>query len=407
MPSFRPHHALFLLLLLLPLSEAGKNIAALLLILSFLWRLRAPDSVRRGWGLSDALLLAWLAACVIVAVHGKLTYGTPIGGLGDWFRMLAVAWIVSRLHLDAPTRRRLLGVFAAALTIAIARGWQDYWSGQTAVLTLTEIGHENHAAIFLLIAWGWLTAEMIAAGRPGLRLLYGAAVPLNLLIALSLLFTQSRAALVGLIAAALLLAWLSGLRRLVSKHPARTGLALGGLVLVLAIFPPPALQKHLDWQQRYDTELSPREKIWNFAAELWRKEPLLGLGLDSFSRFDHQAIRAQVTAAEGDFDPQRYQPYDHPHHLYLTWLVSGGLLLFGAGTAFFAYLLWLLWRTRRRRCDPDAQAVRLAAAAATLSVLLVGLMNTTLHHEHGLLSFILFGLLIARAHSTPPDHFAS
>lgn len=400
MPRLRPFHALSLLLLLLPLSEAGKNIATLLLLLTFAWHFRDRERVHSGWGLSDGLLSGWLLVGVAVAVHGHLRYATPLGGLGDLFRMLAVGWVVSRLRLDAPSRRRLLGVFAVGLGLAILRGWHAFLTSDATVVTLSEIGHQNHAAIYLLIAWGWLSAEMLAAGRGGLRLLYGFALPLNFAIILTLLYTQSRAALVGLIAGALLLAAMSGLRRLISERPAISGLAVGGLIVTLAIFPPPALQKHLDWLQRYGAELSPREKIWNFAAELWRKDPILGLGLEAFSRFDLADIEAQVMQREGAFQPERYQPYVHPHHLYWTWLVSGGLLLFAAGLAFFAAVLWLLWKTRRYRRDPDANAVWLTAAVTVLSVLLVGLMNTTLHHEHGLLSYILIGFLLGRGRTS-------
>jgi O-antigen ligase len=91
--------------------------------------------------------------------------------------------------------------------------------------------------------------------------------------------------------------------------------------------------------------------------------------------------------------------FPHGHSLYLNSLAERGLV--GVLPLAAVLIAWPVWLVRRRPRPSDGDYDWLlwgAAAGAWLVTVLAGLVNTTLHHEHGLLAAIFLGLWLARAH---------
>jgi O-antigen ligase len=98
-------------------------------------------------------------------------------------------------------------------------------------------------------------------------------------------------------------------------------------------------------------------------------------------------------------DPARRAFYPHGHSLYLNTLAERGVI--GALPLFAVLVAWALslWRYRPARVAPALDWVLWGGAAGALLVTVtVGLVNTTLHHEHGLLAVLLLGLWLARVY---------
>jgi O-antigen ligase len=107
-------------------------------------------------------------------------------------------------------------------------------------------------------------------------------------------------------------------------------------------------------------------------------------------------VRAWRAEAGKDYDEARYVRFPHAHNLFVNALAERGTLGFAALVAVLA--AWLVALVRRRPRPADADIAWLAwsgAAGAWIISIGVGMVNTTLHHEHGLLAALLLGLWLS------------
>lgn len=376
---------LLLTVITLPFSEGVKNIALVLCVLAVLWP-------ARGRPAAGALLPAWLLLLASAALS-SLTAAVPADswkGVIDPLRLTLFYLAGADLLRAARWRGRALatawwsGVAAALWGLAVwgaagwrilqqTGGWRDphqwKWMLTQNHLEILSLGQFNHTAIYLalvlLIPLGRWTADGAWRKRE-----VAAALP----VLAAVILTTSRAAF-GI--------WcLCALAALVYRRCWRL-LAAGALLLLLLA----GVLLRADWTPDKVFSLQSlhmRVAIWKNAATVAAAHPLLGIGLNHFGKVDFAALGS---AAEGRAD--------HVHNLYLNTLVQQGgagllALLLLAGCAARA-----LWRTRRR------EAAWLTAAGAWVLTFGIGMFNTTLHHEHGLLFCLLLAAGLAAAETDP------
>jgi O-antigen ligase len=368
---------LLALCIFLPLYEAPKNLAWLAYALVWLAnRVRGRDFGGR-WDLWDTLILAWLASGFIVAPFAAL-HGNEWRAPFDIVRNAGVLWMVKRSRLTERETRALLAALVVSVLAGLAMAYAQLWSGATGRLELNSVGHVNHTAIYLAIMLG-LCAAWLFVGRQ--RIVAGAG---TLLLLVSLFVAASRSGvLAGLLTLAVLaLAWWPRSRlpaALVAAVLVATGLlgVLGGAEV---------FEKHAESVQA-GRALNFREQAWNLAASTWQQHPWFGVGMDNFAL----ASRELETQQLRDLMP-------HAHNLYLNTLAERGMV--GAAPLAAVLAVWGLWLFRRRPRVADAGQDWLlwgAAAAAWVVTVVVGTVNTTLHHEHGLLAALLLGLWLPRS----------
>jgi heme A synthase len=104
-------------------------------------------------------------------------------------------------------------------------------------------------------------------------------------------------------------------------------------------------------------------------------------------------IKPYIIADKGVFDSKLYRSSSHAHNVFFTYLVSGGLLIFSIFAWFWLYVIWVIIKLIIRR---ENEWIVLSAIGVVLVNLGIGLVNTTLHHEHAILSMYVLGLLIAQ-----------
>ncbi len=73
--------------------------------------------------------------------------------------------------------------------------------------------------------------------------------------------------------------------------------------------------------------------------------------------------------------------------------MSGGLLIFSIFAWFWFYIAWVIIKLITRR---ENEWIVLSSIGVVLVNLGIGWVNTTLHHEHAILSMFVLGLLIAQ-----------
>jgi O-antigen ligase len=110
-------------------------------------------------------------------------------------------------------------------------------------------------------------------------------------------------------------------------------------------------------------------------------------------------VHAWVTA-RGETYNVAFLAGSHAHNLYLNTLAERGLAGFALLTALLAAWTWSLLRALPHPRDPPVVWLVWSGAASALAAIAgIGLFNTTLHDEHGVLAMLLLGAWLGRLRS--------
>lgn len=389
----------------LPLLEAPKNLAWLGYAAAWLAnRVRARDFGGRwdGW---DTLFALWIASGFVVAVAAQLGEfrGGEWGGAMDLLRYASIGWLVKRGGYDARVQRWALGALVVSALLGLAIGYARMWSGigKSGTLQLYSVGHVNHSAIYVAIVLGVWAAWLFAAYRdwPRATRLLGASVFAILFVALA--STASRAAVGAGMAALVVLAAAWWPR---SRAPLATVAAAIGLVVAGAAFLGTDLVQKQEQYEARGNPLSHRDTNWRTGMAAWKRQPWFGIGMDNYSQLTAERLRAWQAEEGKPFDPATFVYFPHAHSLYVNTLAERGIFGFAA---LFAVLGAWGWGLARGRPGPgasqDTWMLWGASASGLVVTLAAGLLNTTLHHEHGILAALLLGLWAGRARGALPS----
>jgi len=383
------------LALFLPLAEAPKNLAWLGYSAAWLAnRGRARDFGGR-WDLWDTLIALWIASGFLAAAFAGL-HGSEWRGAGDLARYTGILWMVKRGGYSWRERRWVLSALVLSTVIGLAVGYGRMWSGigKSGTLQLHSVGHVNHTAIYLAIVLGLCAAWLFARWRAWSRARRTLALAVLLAVLASLVVTASRGAIgVGLAMLPLLaLAWWPRW-----KVPAIGSVAVVTLTAAVAVgFGAEVVRKQAR-NVAADDVLASRDGIWRMGLAAWERYPWFGIGMDNYSRITHERVRAWRAEAGKDYDESHYVRFPHAHSIYLNTLAERGVV--GAAALLAVLAAWLAWLIRRRpRPEAEDREWLLwgGAASAWLVTVGAGTVNTTLHHEHGILAALLLGLWLAR-----------
>jgi len=389
---------LSLMILSLPSLEAPKNIFLIMFVITALFR-----RFRTGW--VDALdSWSWIFFAIVgTGLLSTIFAGMP--SLGEWngyrvlLTMISVAWLVSIAGYSEKEISWLFGLtIASTIPPLLWGGYELYFLQTKQFLQLHSVGHVNHSAIYLTMIFGaslgWmmvLWARLTLANKI-LMLLTSSTFFISLIIG------QSRAAFgVALLIAFLLIALLKGERRF------KIGVIglLASLSFLAIAFNAEIVNKELT-QERNNDFLSGRDKVWNVSLEAARFHPLLGIGMSNWKYITQEDIRKSLESRGKSYNPQDY--YTHPghsHSLYLTALVDRGVV--GLATTILFMIFWLrhLIITFRYANSSRVGAFLWSGSFSAWMVTFgIGLVNTTFHHEHGILAclFLAFYLSWCKGH---------
>lgn len=369
--------ALVLLGLALPLTVAGANFAWGLVLAALLvraWSGNAPAwSAARGprW----TPLWLYLAAAVLTALFGMDTARSILSLRQDahklWlYALFSVAWAAEP---GAPALFGLALGFAAAALVGACQALGAYaadgpWVRAHAFVHPVTFGVQ--ACIGLLGVFCFLAGPQEPLGRPAYR---RAAWILGALLALALILSNTRGALLGLTA---------GLAALGVAVPALRRKAFIGLLAVpvaflimertyatrslLAEFP------ELNYSTLSSSARSPqylRLILWKAAWRMGLDHPWTGVGPNNFRA-------AFPTYQSGPVDG-REASWGSAHNLYLHQFAERGSI----GLAALASVLGALWWTALERVRRDPDAWNLWAFGATTAFLAVNLTEVAFQTE--------------------------
>lgn len=386
----------------LPLLEAPKNLAWLGYAAAWLVnRMRSRDFGGRwdGW---DTLFALWIASGFIVAIAAQFGEfrGGEWGGAMDLLRYGSIAWLVKRGGYAPREQRWVVGALVLSTLVALAVGYVRMWTGigKSGTLQLYSVGHVNHSAIYIAMVLGVWAAYLFAFQRewPRAMRLAGTAVFAILFVALAT--TASRAAVGAgvLVLIVLAVAWWPRSRVPLAVVAASSAAIIAGAALLGAEL----VQK----QEQYEAKgnpLSHRDTNWRTGFTAWKHNPWFGIGMDNYSQLTSERLQAWHAEDGTPFDPARFVYFPHAHSLYMNTLAERGIFGFAAFLAVFAAWAWSLARDRPRLPSSGDWMLWGASASGLVVTLAAGLLNTTLHHEHGILAALLLGLWVGRARRDP------
>jgi hypothetical protein len=391
---------LLFLVFFLPSFEALKNISALLFVLSWFYVAKRNNDWGGKWQIIDTILLLWILGDIIISINAVITHQLPGDNFRDILRFILVGWALSRTNFSNARNTQLVIV---ALVSVITSLIYSYISGNGELKELYSVGHINHTAIYLLISYS-ISLTFLLFNFNKLYSYQKIIIALTTIIFfLTTIDTDSRAAFGGLIVVSLV-----NFTYLIAKAR-KLYLTLGVFVLygLIGIFfitnPPTALERIFyifGPGQKIERENifkdNARYKINQLSYYAFKKNPLLGIGFGNFSQIKTIDIKEEVIKNKGVFDPNNFLRSAHTHNVYYNYLVSGGLLIFSIFTWFWLYIFWIIYKLRK--IIENDWIVACSASVAFIN-LAIGFFNTTLHHEHAILSMFVFGLLISEYRS--------
>ncbi|HUN68445.1 MAG TPA: O-antigen ligase family protein [Burkholderiales bacterium] len=386
----------------LPLQEFWKSATLLAYLLVWLANRLRAGSIGSHWGWWDALVVAWIGSAYLAAAFAGLD-GSAWAKTGDVAKLALLLWLVMRSGYSARELRWVLGALVVSNLIGLLHGYWRMWSGagKSGNLQLYSVGQVNHTAIYIAMMFGvcvsWLFARW-REWRPDLRM---AALAITVFVFASLVVTASRGAIgVGMLLAVLLaLAWWPRWR----APFAASAIAMAVAGVLLVGFGAEVVKKQAK-DAAEENVLAFRDGIWRMGFAAWEKYPWFGVGKDNYGLITHDLVRSWRAEAGKDYDPSRYVRFPHAHNLYVNTLAERGIVGFAGLAALLVAWLAALLRYRPRPEAEDSDWLLWGGAASAWIVTSgVGMVNTTFHHEHGLLAVLLLGLWL----STLPAHRAS
>jgi hypothetical protein len=390
---------LYAFALVLPMLEAPKNLLWVLYAVLWIANRARAGSFGGAWTGWDTAILAWVASGYGAAAFAGLHNSEWLSAF-DILRYGSVLWMLKRSGYEPAALNRLLLCIVAGTAAALVRGGYELWvTKEHGTLGLNSVGHVNHSAIYVAIAFVAVLAWTRAAWRSTsfAKRLLGLAV--NAMLVLALFIMASRGAVGAAFIAALVFLVVYSVRS--GKH-LKSVLVVATIAVGIVLAAKPQVVEKNEARMKENLFLAYRDGIWRAGFEAWRKYPLFGVGMGNFGRIDLPLLD-EWSRARGDvMDNKRISLASHGHSLYVNTLAERG----AAGLAALLAVL-VMWACALARGvpRPDEPPIRWAywggALGAWLVAVIVGLVNTTLHHEHALISVLLLGGWFALQAPTP------
>ncbi len=360
---------IFLLLIYaLPLSEGLKNVCWGILL--FLWLTRTISE--KKWPRLEMVgitTLIWLLTGIWSSYFSTEPF-LSWKGFWDMFRGSVLLWIGSSLLKDNQNQKAFFFHLILSTVLASLVGWIHYYQVTHDPLKvafhhhleLPSIGHFNQSGIYLAMIWLVLLSSSLL--KP-LFLSKWANVSVAALIGLALLATTARSSIA-------VAGFLTLIMICIIKPPRWLlyVLTFGVAVILISLATSSSLRNRAFFQGSFKN----RSDLWERAWQSTKDHPWTGVGLNNFKSTQKN-------------DPVVLDPASHAHNLYVNALAQMGL-------PGFLALIGMLLATGRTIWKQKDKLIFYSAGGCWFVVVVVGLSNTTFHHEMSMLFFLMMGLAL-------------
>jgi len=167
------------------------------------------------------------------------------------------------------------------------------------------------------------------------------------------------------------------------------------ILLLIIILKAGIVQKQINNQETHNL-LANRNEVWNVSLEAARFSPFLGIGMSNWHFISLERLKKSVEVRGEIFNPEKYFFPGHSHNLYLTALVERGVV--GLIMTFLLMIAWirqLIKTLDLAKKSSEAMYLWAGSFSAWITTFVIGLVNTTFHHEHAILACVLLGLFLS------------
>lgn len=380
------------LLIFLPGLEALKNIFALLFVIS--WAITAKKNNYWGgrWLIIDSIFLLWILADIVISVNAVINHQLSGSGFRDIFRFVLLAWIISRTYFPEKklTKLALIAVIACCVTLGYS-----YYSTHGVLKELHSVGNINHTAIYIVIAYSISLSLLLLDFKNHNKYQAILLIMSTVVLFYAAIDSDSRAAF-GLIIAITLI---NLIYTIIKVKKLSVFVLFFGIIFAIGLFymhhPPQALKRILMYENIFQDD--GRAKLNNFSYYAFKKNPILGHGFGNYSQIKIEDIKTLVIKDLGVFNNELFLKGSHSHNLYYSYLVGGGLLIFLIFIWFWFYVFLIIIKLIKSKKN---EWIFMGSVSVIMINLGIGFVNTTLHHEHAILTMFVLGLLISEYRQT-------
>lgn len=383
----------------LPAVEAPKNICLGLFLICWL-----ANRIRTGdwggpWSRWDSLIVALIASGYLAAAFGGIP-GKSLSPGNDILSYGLAFMAVRRTRFEGRQLWWLLGTLAAATILTLGYGyWGLLVTQQRQTLGLHSVGHVNHSAIYMGIAFCVaFTAACAVRAALGVRVALWAAAGL---LFLSLLVTAARGAVIPTVL--FIVVWVFHLQAGRGRSPWKPLLAIVAVAVLGVIARPGIIEKTLEHVAKGHAG-SYRPAMAKTAVLAAREFPLFGVGATQFGKIDLEMTREWQARKGRWFADEDLFFASHAHGLFSNTLGERGLVGLAALLAVLgAWGVMLKRSAPRGGGDALPQVLWGSALGAWIITVVGGLFNTTLHHEHAMITSLLIALWMSRLNPRPAE----
>lgn len=383
--------SLILMILTLPSLEAPKNIFLVFFVVLALIRLAKTSSLK-AWGAWDWIFLLIVFSAFLSTVFAGLT-GAEWKGFRVLLSFIGVGWLLSRSNYST---KELSWIFWIIILSTLPPLFFAFWELMTHskdALQLHSVGHVNHSAIYLAIIFGASLGLFLSFWRSTFTYKKIILFALLTLFYLSLVVGASRAAfgMGTFISIVFITLFVPSIKEKVIFY------SFFFVAMILMLMTQTGIIEKQVANQKANDILSGRPAIWKTTIEAAKISPWLGIGIDNRGVLTKEDIKKSIEARHEVFDEKQYDfYYKHAHNFYLTNIAERGVVGASVTLCFIIMWLWCLIQTfNTTRLSPEATYFWAGSASAWFATFGIGFVNTTFHHEHGILACLFLGLHLA------------
>lgn len=347
----------------LPLSESVKNIGLGIAFIGFVSKLLRKKKIiisPIGWGLILLILSG------MVTTVGALDKSSSFKGLWDILRYSLIFFIAANGVKGISELKALQWGLLLSLAVGGVIGMISI-SGTEKALEIYSLGYFNHTGIYIAIMLGMAVPVLIFSNGVPEKIL---ASCLLLVLIASLMMTTSRGSFVGFGASMVVIL-------LFYKSPLKDRKSL----IILLVFLIAIIGYFLSPLNTKGGSFSNRFAIWQHSFKTFQEYPVTGIGLNNYYLSGHE-----------------WAGLGHAHNLFVNTAVQAGTIGLVALMALILGVFLTLWKFRTSRSYNYKRyhsALWFSALGAVVAVIVTGMSNTSLHHEHGMLFTLILGMFVA------------
>jgi O-antigen ligase len=389
-------YMLSLMILSLPSLEAPKNFFLVgFLVTRLITEIIQFKKGMRLWFGWDTCFMMIVFTALLSTLYAGMPHKEEWIGFGVFMTAILTAWFLSRAQYSRENYQGLFTLIILGAIPPLLWGLYQYLIIHTKPdLQLHSVGHVNHSAIYLVMifgaALGWFMSHFdLDKFKVKFSVIIGVLI---LALFIIIIITESRAAYGVSIILSLLVIKFIGQN---IKIKIASVISIISIVILSIFFETPVIKEQID-NQKANNVLALRDKVWNVSLEASRFHPLFGIGLSNWHFISIEDLRVSVESRGEKFNPKNYFFPGHSHNLYLSALVERGFVGLLVTIVFMVFWITHLIRTFNwAKKTSQASYLWAGSLSAFITTYVIGLVNTTFHHEHGILACLFLGLYLS------------